>query len=705
MADEQVLKSFLVSLGFKTDQQSQKSMLRTVAEVTASLRNLAAVAVAATAAAGVAIAKMAADLDELYYSSKRIGSSANEIKAFGHAVGQLGGSAEGAVTSLENLARNIRQSPGYIGLLRRLGVQTHDSAGNIRDMTLQMVDLGEQLRKMPTHLAYQFADLLGIDEKTLLAMREGVGEFSDEYKALLAATGNDLDGSARDAHEVMQTWRTSWAITGLLITKITSSILKALQPLAKAFNSNVGGMARATGKFVDFLARMARRIYQLIQDINALVAKFWEPLRQVIDWIVSKFDSMGEHGRAALLGIRDGAILAAAAIALFLAPITTISAALLLLYDDWKTYKEGGLFSLPWDELEKRWNHMGDTIANVGKTIKEWFTAQLEAASKALDDLYQLASKFWIGGGKEMTEKTTAAASGSATDQAAPAAPAAAKPPATPAKPAQPAATAPKPAPAKPTPSTAGSPAQKIISEVVRAGQEKLRVYRLSSGDTEERSGGSVSWRNNNPGNLKFEFSGSADKTVKSKRTKEQALAAARSRYSGVVDLDAYGNAIFASEALGRAAKEKLLRSSHKNKTVEEMLKGYAVDDYSGKANTSAYAKHIFDLAKSRGLDLKGKKISEMSQPEIDALMDGIKKVEGFKEGSIKTTPGLPGSAQSNSSGAGKQAAAGGVTINQSTTVNVTGATDPSATATAVSGAQTQVNQQLARNARSAVVG
>ena len=164
MADEQVLKSFLVSLGFKTDQQSQKGMLRTVADVTASLRNMAAVAVAATAAASAAIAKMATDLDELYYSSKRIGSSANEIKAFGHAVGQLGGSAEGAANSLENLARNIRQSPGYIGLLRRLGVQTHDSAGNVRDMTVQMVELGEQLRKMPTHVAYQFADLLGIDK-------------------------------------------------------------------------------------------------------------------------------------------------------------------------------------------------------------------------------------------------------------------------------------------------------------------------------------------------------------------------------------------------------------------------------------------------------------------------------------------------------------------------------------------------------------
>ncbi|WP_213948318.1 hypothetical protein [Luteibacter sp. dw_328] len=48
---------------------------------------------------------------------------------------------------------------------------------------------------------------------------------------------------------------------------------------------------------------------------------------------------------------------------------------------------------------------------------------------------------------------------------------------------------------------------------------------------------GTVSWRNNNPGNLKFEFEGSADKTVHSTRSKEKALEQAQSRYGGVVDV------------------------------------------------------------------------------------------------------------------------------------------------------------------------
>jgi len=144
-----------------------------------------------------------------------------------------------------------------------------------------------------------------------------------------------------------------------------------------------------------------------------------------------------------------------------------------------------------------------------------------------------------------------------------------------------------------------------------------------------------VAWRNNNPGNLKFEYAGSADKTVKSKRTKEQALLSAQKAYDGVVDLDQWGNAIFNTEDAGRDAKAKLLTKKHGDKTIEEMLPKYAVSDYSGKADTEAYAAGIHKLAASRGLDLKGKKISDLNPDEFNALMDGMKKVEGFKEGKV----------------------------------------------------------------------
>ena len=56
------------------------------------------------------------------------------------------------------------------------------------------------------------------------------------------------------------------------------------------------------------------------------------------------------------------------------------------------------------------------------------------------------------------------------------------------------------------------------------------RVLLLADGSVIERSGGSASWRNNNPGNLKFEFAASADATSHAKRSREQALASARLR-------------------------------------------------------------------------------------------------------------------------------------------------------------------------------
>jgi|GEM_PF-6868450 len=163
------------------------------------------------------------------------------------------------------------------------------------------------------------------------------------------------------------------------------------------------------------------------------------------------------------------------------------------------------------------------------------------------------------------------------------------------------------------------------------------RVYETADGQTETRTGGSVSWRNNNPGNLKFENSESADPTVKSRRTKAQALAAAQSRYDGVVDLDQWGNAIFATEDKGRAAKSALLKGAHGGKTVEEMLPKYAISDYSGKANHAAYAAGIYKTGDAQGVDLRGKKIGDLKPAEMNALLDGMKKVEGYRVGGVAT--------------------------------------------------------------------
>ena len=54
---------------------------------------------------------------------------------------------------------------------------------------------------------------------------------------------------------------------------------------------------------------------------------------------------------------------------------------------------------------------------------------------------------------------------------------------------------------------------KKIVTLVETKGTE--RTYQMNDGSIEKRTGGTVAWRNNNPGNLKFEYANSADHTVR----------------------------------------------------------------------------------------------------------------------------------------------------------------------------------------------
>lgn len=168
------------------------------------------------------------------------------------------------------------------------------------------------------------------------------------------------------------------------------------------------------------------------------------------------------------------------------------------------------------------------------------------------------------------------------------------------------------------------------------ASEGMTRTLELDDGRVIERSGGSVSWRNNNPGNLKFEFGGSADKTVRTTRTKDEALAAAQGRYRGIVGLDQWGNAVFESYEAGRDAKIQLLTRRHGDKDVESMLRGYSVADYSGKTNYAEQAAFIYGEGDRQGFDLRNKRLNAMSREELEAVADGIKGFEGWRDGTTR---------------------------------------------------------------------
>jgi peptidoglycan hydrolase-like protein with peptidoglycan-binding domain len=164
------------------------------------------------------------------------------------------------------------------------------------------------------------------------------------------------------------------------------------------------------------------------------------------------------------------------------------------------------------------------------------------------------------------------------------------------------------------------------------------RIYELEDKTWLSAEQGTVSWRNNNPGNLKLEFAGSEENSH-AHRTKDEALETAKHAYKGVVDLDQHGNVVFENYEAGRAAQMAHILKAHPGHTVEEMIRGYSTPDYSGPVHYDAQAKDIHKVAASEGQDLHGKKIKDMTEKELGALVDGISHFEGWKAGSVTPTP------------------------------------------------------------------
>lgn len=104
-----------------------------------------------------------------------------------------------------------------------------------------------------------------------------------------------------------------------------------------------------------------------------------------------------------------------------------------------------------------------------------------------------------------------------------------------------------------------------------------------------------------------------------------------------MIDLDLHGSAVFDCVESGRTAQIKLLKKKS-GKTIPEMLGDYSKADYSGETHHSAQAEMIYKTGDSQGVELRNKKIGDMTDDEIQAMAEGISKFEGWHEGAVTRT-------------------------------------------------------------------
>ncbi|HBU3640621.1 TPA: lytic transglycosylase domain-containing protein [Klebsiella pneumoniae] len=363
----ETLKDFLISLGFKVDDAGARKFDAIVTGATLKAIELGTKVELAAASVVAFTAKVASGLDNLYWASQRTGATVQGIKQIGFAVSQMGGSVDAARGSLESLAQFIRTSPGAEGFLNRLGVQTRDASGNMRDMATIFTGVGQRLSSMPYYRANQYAQMLGMDENTLLAMRRGIGEYMGQYNAMKKAIGFNPDQAAAASNRFMTSLRSFGEMAGMARDKIGSNLAGGL----------AGAIDNLRRQILDNFPKIERTINAVVKGIlwmgeavGRVVYRLIQAAGDIRDW----WKGLDEDSRK-LIGTLGGMLVAWRLLnaAMLASPITWVLAlagALLLLYDDYKTWKEGGKSLIDWDKWEPAINFALTAIEKLWTGVK-----------------------------------------------------------------------------------------------------------------------------------------------------------------------------------------------------------------------------------------------------------------------------------------------------------------------------------------------
>ncbi|MBN1324846.1 MAG: hypothetical protein JW974_01365 [Alphaproteobacteria bacterium] len=153
---------------------------------------------------------------------------------------------------------------------------------------------------------------------------------------------------------------------------------------------------------------------------------------------------------------------------------------------------------------------------------------------------------------------------------------------------------------------SSGSPQQISINiSGTQTSSDKETVYQDKNGKHYKKTGGTIAWRNNNPGNIRY-----------SKFAVSQ----------GAIG-QAGGFAVFPDEDTGMTAIKALLNTkSYNNLTIEDAISRYAPPF---ENDTNAYQRRIEQLT---GLSIN-MRINELNNQQMQNMVGAIKQIEGWKPG------------------------------------------------------------------------
>lgn len=262
-------------------------------------------AIAAVSALSANVGIVVWRLNDLENVSRRVGSSATNLRAFEHAIRQIGGTTQDALQGVEALAQALREQPGMKSFLAKMGVDATDSVEAMRQ-------LSRVFRNDSMAFAIKRGETMGISPELVRLLRDP--DFEPQMERTLkrfAGLGTTFDEASKNSRRLANEWRNLMLGFDLLNTKLVNNLIKG--GFFDKLNDFMDKMAGPLSKIVDelgtklggWLDSMTEPLTKWLESGTAL-KDIEEFFMRIVRWAVELKD--------AVLAIADGIMTIASAL-------------------------------------------------------------------------------------------------------------------------------------------------------------------------------------------------------------------------------------------------------------------------------------------------------------------------------------------------------------------------------------------------------
>lgn len=267
-ASSQVLREYLVSLGFKIDKTGASGMDNTLLGLDKRALALGGSLTGVLAAAQAMTQSFAHQMESMYYSSRRIGTTVGNLKSMEQGATRVGVSGEAMRATLEAMGKLIKTQPGVAEMLENWGVPVRG-----RDVSDVLKDTVAVLKTLPPHLQPDFAAAFGIDYDTMFKLIDGYDDFIAAEKRqhdMMAQVGTDYEKAAEAGRKYANMLRDIKDASGALM----DTLMVKLMPLMEKWQRGISGGLLAVAESINKPELAKGVLKEVVGDIKAGADQF-----------------------------------------------------------------------------------------------------------------------------------------------------------------------------------------------------------------------------------------------------------------------------------------------------------------------------------------------------------------------------------------------------------------------------------------------